>query len=143
MQKATTGDAWGVAVTLTLVVVSACGGSGTVTPAAGPGGTASATSGHEAPAATAGAPATPVHQAALPEDSTARRGHALFDAACARCHATSVPLADLGYSPERMDAVLHAGSERGGLMPAVPPSALPEAELPALVAYLRTLHAVR
>ena len=84
MQKATTGDAWGVAVTLTLVVVSACGGSGTVTPAAGPGGTASATSGHEAPAATAGAPATPVHQAALPE-----------------------------------------------------------AELPALVAYLRTLHAVR
>jgi mono/diheme cytochrome c family protein len=89
-----------------------------------------------------GAPAEPP----LPEDELAQRGHGLFDVACVRCHRadqTDESLANMNLSEARVDAVLHAGSDLGGVMPVVPPSVMREADLPALKAYLRTIHAMR
>lgn len=83
----------------------------------------------------------------LSEDDAARRGHALFDRACGPCHATAENaggvLANLRLTPERMDAVIHAGSDSRAIMPVVPPGLLSEDDVPALIAYLRTIHAVR
>jgi mono/diheme cytochrome c family protein len=126
---------WACALALAL---GACGGgtatTGTATvPRAG-----TATGGETA----ANTPPEP----ALPEDATAQHGHALFDGACARCHGADGPgpqLANLNLTEQRMNTVLHAGSDLGGLMPAVAPSELAERDLPALVAFLRTIHAQR
>ena len=131
---------WGAALAL---VLAACGGG---TPAAGPTTppttprTTDTTAGHEA-TATAAPPEPP-----LPEDASAQRGHQLFDAACARCHGADGPaprIANRNLTEQQMNNVLHAGSDLGGLMPAVAPSQMAERDLPALVAYLRTIHAQR
>jgi mono/diheme cytochrome c family protein len=82
----------------------------------------------------------------LPEDELAQRGHGLFDVACVRCHRadqSDESLANANLSEAQVDAALHAGSDLGGVMPVVSPSVLREADLPALKAYLRTIHAMR
>lgn len=83
----------------------------------------------------------------LPEDELARRGHTIFDAACGGCHNGESPsggaLANIRLEDARMNQVLHAGSDVGGLMPAVSPSVMTERDIPAVNAYLRTIHALR
>lgn len=83
-----------------------------------------------------------------PQDPAAvRRGRELFDATCGACHGGESPrggsLADKGLSATAMMGVLHAGSEYGGIMPAVDPRNLREEDLPALRAYLRSIRAER
>ncbi|MBI5515755.1 MAG: cytochrome c [Deltaproteobacteria bacterium] len=80
----------------------------------------------------------------LPEDETARAGHALFDTACGRCHnpeGSAPSVANLRLPRARMEQVLHAGSDRGDLMPVLRPGDLRREDLPALLAYLRTVRA--
>lgn len=82
------------------------------------------------------------------DPATVAEGRRLFEAACARCHGPGAEvdggaLTDLALSPERMNGVLHAGSDDGGIMPTVPPSTLAERDLPALRAYLRSIRALR
>jgi mono/diheme cytochrome c family protein len=80
----------------------------------------------------------------LPEDDTARAGHALFDTACGRCHrpeGSAPSVANLRLPRARMEQVLHAGSDRGDLMPVLRPGDLRQEDLPALLAYLRTVRA--
>jgi mono/diheme cytochrome c family protein len=75
-----------------------------------------------------------------------REGHERFEVACARCHgpdAEGGALDDRDVTGERLEASLHAGSDNGGLMPAVAPSDLREEHLPALRAYLRSVGALR
>lgn len=86
--------------------------------------------------------------ATVPQDPAAvRRGRELFEATCGACHAGEAPrgpaLTDRAMSATEMMAVLHAGSEDGGIMPAVDPRALREEDLPALRAYLRSIRAER
>lgn len=86
--------------------------------------------------------------AAAPQDPVAvRRGRELFEAACGSCHDGESPrggaLADRRMTAAAMMAVLHAGSEDGGIMPAVDPRTLREEDLPALRAYLRSISAER
>lgn len=86
--------------------------------------------------------------AAVPQDpASVRLGRERFEAACGRCHSGDEPsggnLADRRLSAEQVQQALHAGSEDGGLMAAVDPASLPESDLPALRAYLRSIHAER
>ncbi len=117
-----------------------------VAPAPSPRPTSTGASGGERRGSTADGGARRV-EAPLPEDDLARAGHTVFDAACGQCHNGDSPsggaLANLGLDDRRMNAVYHAGSEIGGLMPAVSPSAITERDLPAVSAYLRTIHALR
>jgi mono/diheme cytochrome c family protein len=83
-----------------------------------------------------------------PQDSDAvRAGRALFDAACGSCHSGESPrggaLTNAGKTAAEILSVLHAGSEDGGIMPAVDPRTLREEDLPALRAYLRSIGAER
>lgn len=98
-------------------------------------------SGAERPAGAT--PPAPVPQGA----EAVQQGRALFDAACASCHGGESPrggsLANAGKTAAQMLAVLHAGSEDGGVMPAVDPRALREEDLPNLRAYLRSIGAER
>lgn len=87
-------------------------------------------------------------EAPAPQDPAAvRRGRELFDAACGACHGGESPrggsLADARKTAAEMLGVLHAGSEDGGIMPAVDPRTLREEDLPALRAYLRSIRAER
>ena len=73
-------------------------------------------------------------------------GHERFELACARCHGPDVPggsLDHLDVTNERLEAALHAGSDDGGLIPAVAPADLRPEHLPALRAYLRSIGALR
>ncbi|MDB4930702.1 MAG: Cytochrome oxidase, cbb3-type, subunit, partial [Myxococcaceae bacterium] len=73
-------------------------------------------------------------------------GHERYEVACARCHgpdAAGGALDDRDVTNERLEASLHAGSDNGGLMPAVAPADLREEHLPALRAYLRSVGALR
>jgi mono/diheme cytochrome c family protein len=73
-------------------------------------------------------------------------GHERFDIACARCHGADAPggsLDGVDVTNERLEASLHAGSDNGGLIPAVAPGDLTEEHLPALRAYLRSIGALR
>ena len=73
-------------------------------------------------------------------------GRERFDVACARCHGPDAPggaLDGLDVTHERLEATLHAGSDNGGLLPAVAPADLREEHLPALRAYLRSVGALR
>ena len=73
-------------------------------------------------------------------------GRERFDIACARCHgpdAAGGVLTDRDVTNERLEAELHAGSDDGGLIPAVAPADLREEHLPALRAYLRSIGALR
>lgn len=86
--------------------------------------------------------------APTPQDPEAvRRGRTLFEAACAGCHEGDEPrggrLTDLHRTGAQVVQALHAGSEDGGLMAAVDPTALREEDLPALRAYLRSIGAER
>lgn len=86
--------------------------------------------------------------APTPQDpESVRRGRTLFEAACAGCHEGDEPrggrLTDLHRTGAQVEQALHAGSEDGGLMAAVDPTALREEDLPALRAYLRSIGAER
>jgi mono/diheme cytochrome c family protein len=86
--------------------------------------------------------------APTPQDpESVRRGGTLFEAACAGCHEGDEPrggrLTDLHRTGAQVVQALHAGSEDGGLMAAVDPTALREEDLPALRAYLRSIGAER
>ena len=86
--------------------------------------------------------------APAPQDpESVRRGRTLFEAACAGCHEGDEPrggrLTDLHRTGAQVVQALHAGSEDGGLMAAVDPTALREEDLPALRAYLRSIGAER
>lgn len=86
--------------------------------------------------------------APTPQDpESVRRGRTLFEAACAGCHEGDEPrggrLANLRRTGAQVIEALHAGSEDGGLMAAVDPTALREEDLPALRAYLRSIGAER
>ena len=73
-------------------------------------------------------------------------GRERFEAACARCHGPDAPggaLDGRDVTAERLEAALHAGSDNGGLMPAVAPADLRDEHLPALRAYLRSVGALR
>lgn len=73
-------------------------------------------------------------------------GHQRFNTACLRCHGPESPggmLNNRDVTNERLEASLHAGSDNGGLIPAVAPSDLREEHLPALRAYLRSVGALR
>ncbi|MDP3213153.1 MAG: cytochrome c, partial [Deltaproteobacteria bacterium] len=75
-----------------------------------------------------------------------RAGRERFDVACARCHGADDPggtLDDRDVTNERLEAALHAGSDNGGLIPAVAPADLREEHLPALRAFLRSIGALR
>ncbi|MBL8604690.1 MAG: cytochrome c [Myxococcales bacterium] len=100
-------------------------------------------------ATTAARPSTPGGESTAPPSPEAvREGQGHFERACARCHTGDEPsggrLNDLRVTAARIDEVLHAGSDDHlGLMPALAPGQLTEAQLPALVAYLRSIAAVR
>lgn len=97
-----------------------------------------------ADAATAdAAPATPAD--AAPAAPDAARGQAIFEGACSRCHPGGGRGQGPGIRNERMsEARMRRQVRRGeGRMPAFPPSRIPDADLPHLFAYLRTLGAVR
>jgi mono/diheme cytochrome c family protein len=73
-------------------------------------------------------------------------GRERFEIACARCHGPDAPggaLDDRDVTNERLEASLHAGSDDGGLIPAVAPADLRDEHLPALRAYLRSVGALR
>jgi mono/diheme cytochrome c family protein len=73
-------------------------------------------------------------------------GHQRFNTECLRCHGPESPggmVNNLDVTNERLEAVLHAGSDNGGLMPAVAPDDLRVEHLPALRAYLRSIGALR
>lgn len=81
------------------------------------------------------------------DPESVRRGRTLFEAACGRCHEGDEPrggrLVDLRRTEEQVLRALHAGSEDGGIMAAVDPTALREEDIPALRAYLRSIGAER
>ena len=75
-----------------------------------------------------------------------REGRMRFEAACARCHggeADAGSLAGAAITTQHLEAALHVGADDGGLLPAVAPTELSEAQLPALRAYLRSIGALR
>ena len=75
-----------------------------------------------------------------------RAGRARFEAACGRCHggdADAGTLQGMDLTRERFEAALHAGSDDGGLLPALSPADLPDDQVPALRAYLRSIGALR
>jgi mono/diheme cytochrome c family protein len=82
------------------------------------------------------------------DPALARTGQRVFERACGRCHQGDEPsggaLADRRLTPAQMEEVIHAGSEDlTGIMPVVPPDQLPASDVPALRAYLRSIHAIR
>lgn len=73
-------------------------------------------------------------------------GRARFETACERCHGpegTGGLLTDREVTNDRLEASLHAGSDNGGLIPAIAPDDLRPEHLPALRAYLRSVGALR
>ncbi len=83
-----------------------------------------------------------------PDPALAQAGQEVFTRACGRCHQGDEPsggtLANLRLTRTRMEEALHAGSEDlSAIMPVVPPDQLPASDMPALRAYLRSIHAVR
>lgn len=73
-------------------------------------------------------------------------GHQRFNTACLRCHGPESPggmLNNRDFTNERLEVALHAGSDNGGLIPAVAPNDLRPEHLPALRAYLRSVGALR
>jgi mono/diheme cytochrome c family protein len=103
-------------------------------------------------AATGAASSSGGEQAARPRraanDPTelVQAGRERFDIACAHCHSADAPGGTLDgrdVTGERLEAALHAGSDNGGLIPAVAPADLREEHLPALRAYLRSVGALR
>ncbi len=73
-------------------------------------------------------------------------GRERFEVACASCHgpdAAGGVLTNRDVTSARLEAELHAGSDDGGLIPAVAPADLREEHLPALRAYLRSIGALR
>ena len=73
-------------------------------------------------------------------------GRERFAIACASCHSADAEGGSLDgrdVTSERLEAALHAGSDDGGLIPAVAPADLREEHLPALRAFLRSIGALR
>lgn len=90
-------------------------------------------------------PARPRRAANDPADLV-QAGRERYAIACARCHSADAPGGTLDgrdVTGERLEAALHAGSDNGGLIPAVAPADLREEHLPALRAYLRSVGALR
>jgi mono/diheme cytochrome c family protein len=72
-------------------------------------------------------------------------GRQRFDHACGRCHPGGEEdigprLRNINWAEDRMLRQIRNG---GGRMRPIPPARLPDSEIPALMAYMRTLHAVR
>lgn len=92
--------------------------------------------------ATRGAQRTPTP---TPGGNLLAIGRQRFDRACGRCHPggeedTGPRLIDLNWTEERMVRQIRQGS---GRMRAIPPTKLPDSAMPALMTYLRSIHAVR
>ena len=73
------------------------------------------------------------------------RGRHVYDRACGRCHPggeedVGPRLMNKNFDEARMVKQVRQGV---GRMRPVPPTKLPEANMPALMAYLRSIHAVR
>ena len=100
----------------------------------------------EAAGSSGGAETPRPRRAANDPAELVQAGRERFEAACARCHGPDAPggaLDGRDVTAERLEAALHAGSDNGGLMPAVAPADLRDEHLPALRAYLRSVGALR
>jgi mono/diheme cytochrome c family protein len=86
-------------------------------------------------------PATPATPAATAGD--AARGRTAFARVCGRCHEdgeSDGPAPNRNLEEARMRTIVRQGS---GRMRAIPTSRLSDGDLDAVIAYLRTTHAVR
>jgi len=98
--------------------------------------------------------AAPAHAAPSRVDAEAQRGaqanlaaigRQKFNRACGRCHPgggedVGPAITNKNWDQARMTRQIRQGS---GRMRPIAPSRLPDADLPALMAYMRTIHAVR
>jgi len=94
------------------------------------------------PAAATTAATTATHPAAGGAQAVAR-GRAVLTRACGNCHEpgdSDGPSAGKNWAEDRMRAQVRQGA---GRMRAIPAARLNDADLDALVAYLRSIHAVR
>lgn len=82
---------------------------------------------------------------APPAVAQSAEGVPQFNRACGRCHPhgdedTGPALRDKNLSVEAMTKVIREGTKR---MRAIPPTKLSDADLPRVMAFLRSIHAVR
>lgn len=92
----------------------------------------------------------PTARAPTPQERQAAEGSAVFFRVCGPCHAAmwSVPtggtLTPSNQSEASVRRQIRGGSrsDAGGGMPAIGTDSLPEREMPALLAYLRSIHVV-
>lgn len=99
----------------------------------------------DAPAVIAQPQRQPQTPTPTPAGNLVAQGRAKYDRACGRCHPggeedVGPRLTGINWAQDRMTRQIRNG---GGRMRPIPTARLSDADLPALMAYMRTIHAVR